>query len=592
MVSPHPDLLRKFKNTDNILSGIGKEARIEHVINLQKRYPDNYLNIENHEKLNRIKPWTVSKRYTDISRNVNKRESTKKLDSLQSTFITDKLIVICIDFSDRPSSIPITNISNLMFSGIGDTFYNYYKENSYGKYLANGIVLGWYRAPQPSTYYLNNEFGFGNYPNNVQKLVEDSLNLAMSDILSITGIESYDINGNGYYDNILIIPSGQEAAYSGDSNNFWAHMWDINPKQIGNKYVSNYALTSEYIFKDVTGVYTAPGIICHEFGHLLGLPDLYDTDSSSNLKSSGAGYYSLMAAGSWLGIAKKPAHLDAWCKYKLGFINESNITINPNGYGLNLRNIENFPELIKYGIGDINEYFLIENRQNLGYDQYLPSNGLLIWHINENMLNNDNQNCYLVGLVQADNFYDLENNINNGDAGDSYPGSTNNRYFGLYSTPNAKLCNGIVKNLNIGDISNSGEIMTFNSNIQVAAVPASINVMVHGKGKVKVYKNDLLIGESSSTTGQSFTFDIGDKFKFVGSSGLGYKFDKYCADSGCTIISKNNPFEGTVTVPDGELHSYFKFDYMLVSIIGIGTGIVTYTILKKRKQKKGKNKTK
>ena len=59
------------------------------------------------------------------------------------------------------------------------------------------------------------------------------------------------------------------------------------------------------------------GVFCHEFGHVLGLPDLYDTDYSSR----GVGYWSMMAGGSWNGGGLYPSHFDAWSKYQLGWVN-------------------------------------------------------------------------------------------------------------------------------------------------------------------------------------------------------------------------------------------------------------------------------
>ncbi len=84
------------------------------------------------------------------------------------------------------------------------------------------------------------------------------------------------------------------------------------------------------------------------------------------------------------------------------------------------------------------EYFLIENRQLVGFDAKLPAaGGLLIWHIDESEHNNNHPGDYWVGLVQADGNQDLEVGRNRGDKGDPYPGEANNRRFDAISTPSS-----------------------------------------------------------------------------------------------------------------------------------------------------------
>ncbi len=84
------------------------------------------------------------------------------------------------------------------------------------------------------------------------------------------------------------------------------------------------------------------------------------------------------------------------------------------------------------------EYFLIENRQLAGFDAKLPGGGLLIWRIDDANHNNDHPGDYWVGLNQADGTRDLELGRNRGDAGDPYPGSSNNRRFDGTSQPSSE----------------------------------------------------------------------------------------------------------------------------------------------------------
>jgi hypothetical protein len=213
------------------------------------------------------------------------------------------------------------------------------------------------------------------------------------------------------------------------------------------------------------------GIFAHEYGHALGLPDLYDTDGSSQ----GIGYWSVMASGSWNGVwinGDRPAHMDAWCKYYLGWIT-------PTLVSGTLANAEidkaetpdaDVYQLLSGSPSTGGEYFLIENRQKAGFDAGLPGSGLLIWHVDESQDSN-NYECYPgkllcpllhyhVALEQADNLWNLDATVNQapyssnrGDTGDPYPGSTNNRSFTATSSPSSNLYSGSPSNVSVTSIS-------------------------------------------------------------------------------------------------------------------------------------------
>jgi immune inhibitor A len=462
MVAPHPDLQRKINNTDNIV----KNNKSHLVSDLHRKYPGDYISLDTHDVLIRAKPWieelALSLSPNSVSTNYLNSVSPNYLNSVSPSiqnlwgpFFTtiDKVLVLCVDFSDLPAQTTIPIVNDRFFSTTGDSFLNYYKEVSYSKWIPSGNVHGWYRAPNPYTYYINNNNGYGTYPNNARKLVEDTIDIAIAD--PAIDWTSFDINNNGNIDNIIVVHAGAEAAWSGATNLFWAHSSTITTtKYAQGKSINKYVLTAEYTY---SGASQRIGVDCHEFAHLLNLPDLYDNSGNSN----GVGYYSLMGVGNWGDNGLKPTHLDAWSKYKLGFMD---ITANPQGLVI-VNNVEINADAIKYTTVDPKEYFLIENRQKIMFDTYLPSDGLLIWHINENRSNNNNETCFLAGLIQADGFKDLENKINNGDTGDSYPGSTNKRSFGAATNPNSQLCDATIRDMSITNISNSGNSMTFNATV-------------------------------------------------------------------------------------------------------------------------------
>jgi len=230
--------------------------------------------------------------------------------------------------------------------------------------------------------------------------------------------------------------------------------------------VNNYIIQPE---KDSSGTIQTIGVFAHEYGHALGLPDLYDTDYSSE----GIGKWSLMAGGSWNYVSlpgDRPAHLDAWSKYKLGWVTPTQVTGTLTNESI--QQAATAADVYKLLTGSVNppsgEYFLVENRQQSGFDAGLPGAGLLMWRIDEGKTNNTQEcpggppcsNHYKVALVQADNLWDLENNTDSGDSGDPYPGSANNTSFTACTFPNSNFYGGNASGVTITDISASGPTMS------------------------------------------------------------------------------------------------------------------------------------
>lgn len=462
MVSPSLTLQKKIRNTKTLI-----KTNKKHLINNYKnKYPNDFITEFEYDKIETIKPYIelYNKNKTLKTIHNHSIKTSQTPQTLQTTH--DNILILCVDFYDKPAQIHISDIYNKFFTNIPiniydnpirSSFKNFWLTNTYNSYNPTGEVHGWYRAPQSYSYYTDNNYGLGDYPNNTQKLVEDVLNLINDDIN--INLSQIDINNDTNIDYLMIIHAGDDAASTGNVNDIWSHMWVINPKIIKGKIFNYYATTSEYIYSPTYKINDPRviGVDCHEFGHLLGLPDLYDYSGNSN----GVGLYSLMSHGGWANDGYLPSNLDAWSKFKLGYTNSQ---INQNGtLTVSNTNTNNINYIFTKDNNNTNEYFIIENRQPTSFDYFLPSNGLFVWKVNELQSTNDNELCFKVALIQADNMKHLENQINYGDSGDSYPGSTNKRSLGQITTPSTIMCDNTYpsNSFYITNISDSNDTMTF-----------------------------------------------------------------------------------------------------------------------------------
>ncbi len=403
---------------------------------------------------------------------------------------TANVPVILINFSNTTTTYAAADFTTLLFGTGNNSMKDFYEEVSYGAFSVSAGpagVKGWYSSSHSHDYFSPNEKWVGT-------LVREAVAAADTDV----NFSFYDQDGDCYVDVVNIVHQGTGAEASYNNTDIWSHRWNLNSSydsgySDGGAYTTNdlctantssHIIVNDYIIQPevlsgTTSSISTIGVFAHEFAHSLGLPDLYDTDSSS----TGIGSWSLMAYGSWNGVDRegdRPAHLDAWSKFFLDWVTPMLVDGTLTSEAIDTAATTPDVYQLLGGTSLSGEYFLVENRQKTSFDAGLPGSGLLVWHIDGNLINstisantvNDNEcippydcsaNHYGVALVQADNRWDLEGGTlgfgNYGDASDPYSATTNSALSDTTS-PAAVLYDGTKTGLSVSLISASTTTMT------------------------------------------------------------------------------------------------------------------------------------
>jgi M6 family metalloprotease-like protein len=431
---------------------------------------------------------------------ISENALAKSIFAPQKTQSTVKhVLILCVKFSDLAATETSVSFQNMVNddnwkSGIGGMS-KYYKEVSYDAVSVQADYKDWITASHVSTYYA---YSNPNYWTRIQELVSQCVDSAEAKGVDFS---LYDNDGDGSVDGLFIVHAGIGAEEGGQTQYIWSHSSSLGAsysRTYDGKVVSQYIIMPEKYGSNHVDI----GVFCHEYGHMLGLPDLYDTDGGTNGASEGVGNWCLMAGGSWGGngsTPERPSHMSAYCKELMGYTTP---TVVPSSQGLSIPQAEThaFAYKIWMDPNRSDEYMLIENRQKTGFDLNLPNSGLLMYHIDRNLAdiwpasNSINvTNTHLgVKVYEADGLEQLAGGSNRGDAGDPYPGSTNKTSLTSSTTPNSKLWNTNASGIEINSISSSSATMT-----ATAVIPTYVGYNLQFYRKVTGYS----YGTSGSNVG-------------------------------------------------------------------------------------------
>ena len=367
-------------------------------------------------------------------------------------------LTLLIDFPDVRATIPQSEINNFC-NQIGYTGYSnygsvrdYYKAASNNKLDYQNYVADYYTAKYNKSYYTDPSVPYGQ---RARELIKEALQA-----LDAKGFNFSTLSTSGGY--IIAI----NAFYAGNADNAWSQgLWPHASSMYG-QFCADGVCSGRY---QITNIGSSLSIrtFCHENGHmLLQYPDLYDY----GYESSGVGNFCLMAAG---GNSKRPVILNPYFRQLSGWEEVTAINSSTNAtFTIEANKIAS----LKYtNPSNSQEAFYIEPRYKSGWNYYYPDSGLVIWHVDGNGSNNNEQmTCsqhYLVSVEQADGKYDLEYGRNSGDSNDLFDNTTAG--FGPNTNPNSNWwCSG-ASGLRVSNISPAGTTMTFNIGSGGTVVPTN-----------------------------------------------------------------------------------------------------------------------
>ena len=272
----------------------------------------------------------------------------------------------------------------------------------------------------------------------------------------------YDSDGDGYVDMVFFLVAGLSSNYSGnDESLLWPHMFYLYwaPPHDG-MYFGLYACSTEIAgwqgyYSDVNGI----GTFCHEFGHVLGLPDLYDTDyTGGGGESNHPGEWSIMAGGSGNNFGRNPVGYSLYERYALGFTQPE--VLNEVGkYEMQALDASN--KGLRLNTLNPDEYFLIENRQPGKWDRFLPGYGMLVARVDSTDANVWEQNT--VNCRPSHMYYELlrADFAGRESASDPFPGTSGVTSITNFTTPSLLTWDKSFNEFNILGIAENDGLISF-----------------------------------------------------------------------------------------------------------------------------------
>ena len=379
----------------------------------------------------------------------------------QASDLVSRGLLIVVEFADTPlaagntvhSFDSLANSDNYTYNGAMGSCKKYYQDQSNGRYTPHFDVIGPVELPQTLAFY-GTDAAYEGDDRYVADFVIDACKGAQD-----MGVDfsNYDQDNDGNVDLVYVLYAGYSQAEGAPATTIWPHAWDMQSAlYFGNTYqqeyyvrynsqgaitdqnlpvldgktILKYACSNELIFG--SNYRTSIGTICHEFGHVLGLADLYCTDGTSSNEIPGT--WALMSNGNYLNNGNTPPNLSVWEKYALGWVEPEMLMrsqqVELPADGATYKMLNRSGIVPEEGAFTTDTMLYMENRQMTGWDKYLPGHGMLVWQIvydaSDWYFNQPNNKSIRMKLLAANGSAPYTKNMDGGARQDvPFPGSWN-----------------------------------------------------------------------------------------------------------------------------------------------------------------------
>ena len=402
--------------------------------------------------INKMRAESARKNQTRFN---SRRASTRGVGEIKQYTGKKKGLLILVQFSD----MKFTGDHNLEFynnilntpgyseESFKGSVHDYFYDQSNGLFDLEFDVAGPYTLSKGYAYYGANDEQSGS-DSNPGKMIKEAVEFAANSF----DFSQYDWDGDNEVDQVFVLYAGLGEASGGAPETIWPHEWNLEYATGSDMYVQNYRVNTYACGSELgSGTSSGIGTICHEYTHCFGIPDMYDT-SNNEISNFGMGSWDVMCSGSYNGNSFCPAGYTSYEKMACGWLEP--IELNADTTITGMKSLQqNGESYIIYNDNHRDEYFLLECRNQTGWDASTAGKGLLILHVDydknvwawnavnsykgyydevHNHLENDHQRCT---IMAADNTYSQKN-----ESTDPFPFNLNN-YFGNTSNPSAKLYN-------------------------------------------------------------------------------------------------------------------------------------------------------
>ena len=382
----------------------------------------------------------------------------------------DKGLVILVQFANksfasgntRDAFDDMLNGDNYTFNGATGSVRQYYSDQSDGKFQPDLVVYGPVTLTNNYKYY-----GANDEQNNDEKcgeMVAEACKLAYEQF--DINLAEFDQDGDGYVDFVDILYAGYGEADYPDENTIWPCEWALSDSDydkvltLGGKKIDTFSCHQE--LDGTTRKRAGIGTACHELGHVFGLPDFYDYDYPT------IGEWDVMDGGAYLNNGNTPPNFSGYERMCSGWAKPE--ILNTDKADVKLQNLQSSQQIYivtetgEHNLSGTNpnpkNFYILENRQQTGWDKYLPGHGMLIWRVqyNQTWWNQNTPNARTsakqgMAIMAADGVVRYEEDdvygvTTYGDAGDPFPGTSGvtsyNKLPGTRQLSNIKETDGVI----------------------------------------------------------------------------------------------------------------------------------------------------